>query len=500
MSPGNKKTIDSSRIEEARRRLAKNIPSTWKLTTLGDMFKWGSGGTPKRGEPSYYGGKIPWIVIGDLTDGVVCQSETTITEEGLKNSSAKWVEPGSILLAMYGSIGKLGIAGCRLTTNQAIAFTLPDPVDRKYLFYYLLFMRHDLANLGKGATQKNISQTVIKSFPFVLAPPVQQKRVVAEIEKQFSRLDEGVDNLKRVQANLKRYKAAVLKAAVEGRLVETEAEIARREGRDYETGEQLLQRILQERRRRWEEAELAKMKAKGKTPKNDKWKQKYKEPAAPDTTNLPELPEGWVWATADLIAKIVGGGTPSKKHPDYWVDGTIPWVSPKDMKSSKIFDSTDHITETALRNTNLKIIPAGSVLVVTRSGILAHTLPVAVTAISVTVNQDIKAFVINKSVSEEYLALVLRAFSQEILNKCSKHGTTVASIDTHAISRFPLPFPPLAEQHRIVTEVDRRLSILRETEAQVEANLQRAERLRQSILAAAFSGQLVSDDKLDPAA
>ncbi len=123
--------------------------------------------------------------------------------------------------------------------------------------------------------------------PIPVAPLDQQKRIVAEIEKQFSRLDEAVANLKRVKANLKRYKAAVLKAAVEGRLVETEAELARREGRSYETGAQLLQRILETRRSQWQ------------------GKGKYKEPAAPDTTDLPELPEGWVWASLDSL--IVGG-------------------------------------------------------------------------------------------------------------------------------------------------------------------------------------------------
>ena len=119
---------------------------------------------------------------------------------------------------------------------------------------------------------------ISRSRTIPVAPLDEQKRIVAEIEKQFSRLDEAVANLNRVKANLKRYKAAVLKAAVEGRLVETEAELARREGRSYETGDQLLQRILETRRSQW------------------KGKGKYKEPAAPDTTDLPELPEGWVWA------------------------------------------------------------------------------------------------------------------------------------------------------------------------------------------------------------
>ena len=117
-------------------------------------------------------------------------------------------------------------------------------------------------------------------------PPLpEQHRIVAAIESYFTRLDDAVATLERVQRNLKRYRASVLKAAVEGRLVPTEAELARAEGRDYEPASVLLERILAERRRRWEEAELAKLKAKGKTPKDDKWKAKYTEPVAPDTSD-----------------------------------------------------------------------------------------------------------------------------------------------------------------------------------------------------------------------
>jgi type I restriction enzyme S subunit len=128
----------------------------------------------------------------------------------------------------------------------------------------------------------------------------EQDRIVAEIEKQFTRLDAATAALKRVQANLKRYRASVLKAACEGRLVPTEAELARKEGRAYEPADKLLQRILRERRARWEADTLAKMQASGKPPKDDHWKQKYKEPSAPDTSNLPPLPEGWCWASLEI--------------------------------------------------------------------------------------------------------------------------------------------------------------------------------------------------------
>ena len=127
-----------------------------------------------------------------------------------------------------------------------------------------------------------------------LAPLPEQHRIVAEIETQFTRLDATVTALQRVQANLKRYRASVLQAACTGRLVPTEAELARAEGRSYEPADQLLQRILQERRTKWEAEQLANMKAEGKVPKDDRWKSKYSEPVKPDTSELPELPEGWV--------------------------------------------------------------------------------------------------------------------------------------------------------------------------------------------------------------
>src|SRR5207253_8268014 len=104
------------------------------------------------------------------------------------------------------------------------------------------------------------------------------------------------------------YRAAVLKAACEGRLVPTEAELARKEGRSYETGEHLLTRILKERRAKWEADQLGKMFATGRLPKGEDWKKKYKEPDTPDTANLPDLPEGWIWASMDQLGWYVRNG------------------------------------------------------------------------------------------------------------------------------------------------------------------------------------------------
>ena len=160
-----------------------------------------------------------------------------------------------------------------------------------------------------------------------LPPRLEQDRIVSQIEALLTDLDAAVAALKRVQANLKRYRASVLKAACEGRLVPTEAELARKEGRSYESGEQLLQRILKERRAKWEADQLVKMHASGKPPKNDDWKKKYKDPAPPDTTGLPELPEGWTWSTAEYLFDCI---VPNRDKPSSFT-GDIPWVTLPDF-------------------------------------------------------------------------------------------------------------------------------------------------------------------------
>jgi type I restriction enzyme S subunit len=124
---------------------------------------------------------------------------------------------------MYGSIGKLGINAIPLTTNQAIAYTNSKPISSKYLFYYLMSARAGLISRGKGGTQSNISQTVIKGFPFLVAPLPEQHRIVEAIESFLTRLDDAMATLERLQRNLKRYRASVLKAAVQGRLVPSKA-------------------------------------------------------------------------------------------------------------------------------------------------------------------------------------------------------------------------------------------------------------------------------------
>lgn len=152
------------------------------------------------------------------------------------------------------------------------------------------------------------------------------------------------------------------------------------------------------------------------------------------------------------ITKSSGGGTPSKAHPEYW-DGNIPWVSSKDMKSTYIGDSQLHITNEGVENSSAKKLPIGTILLVTRSGILKHTLPIAITTAEVTVNQDLKALIVNNSICNSiYLLYCLKAYSPYLLGKTK--AVTVDSIDFSIFKKLSIPLPPLSLQQSFSSKIE----------------------------------------------
>ena len=196
----------------------------------------------------------------------------------------------------------------------------------------------------------------------------------------------------------------------------------------------------------------------------------------------PPLPAGWSAIALGDAGVWLGGGTPSKSNPKYWTNGTVPWVSPKDMKVRIIRSSEDRITSAAVRESATRVVPKNSVLLVTRSGILEHSLPIAVNAVSVTLNQDLKAIVPREGIEYSYLAWVLAAFEQRILDDCRKGGTTVASIETSLLQRFKIPLAPPDEQRRIVAAIEAHLSALDAAMAGLERARERIARYQVSFL------------------
>jgi len=197
------------------------LPSNWEWQEMREFVKWTSGGTPKATEKAFYeNGTISWLITADLNDNWVYSSQKAITDLAFKSSSTKMVEIGSVLVAMYGSIGKLGIAGIKCCTNQAIAFSKElNGVDNKYLFYYFKAIKSYLISLGKGGTQANISLTVLNSLTIPLPPTIdEQCHIVARLEDLLLGLNSARDRLEKIPAILRRFRQSVLSAACSGRL------------------------------------------------------------------------------------------------------------------------------------------------------------------------------------------------------------------------------------------------------------------------------------------
>ena len=179
---------------------------------LGEICKTTSGGTPDRKNSSYYNGSIPWVKSGELDKGIIYDTEERITEEAVKNSSAKIFPKGTLLIALYGAtIGKLGFLGISAATNQAVCGIFPsEKVNLDFLSYFLFHKRKDLIAQGTGGAQPNISQTILKNLSIPLPPLAIQRLIVTRIETLFAELDKGVEKLKTAQQQLKTYRQAVL--------------------------------------------------------------------------------------------------------------------------------------------------------------------------------------------------------------------------------------------------------------------------------------------------
>lgn len=200
-----------------------------------------------------------------------------------------------------------------------------------------------------------------------------------------------------------------------------------------------------------------------------------------------------MWARLGALGRWTGGGTPSKSNAAYWTNGTIPWVSPKDMKTEIVGDPEDRITDDAVENSSTKRVPADSVLMVVRSGILSHTFPVAVCDREVTLNQDMRALTPREGINSKYLACVLRRLQRQILYECSKDGTTVASVDPSRLESIFVPIAPSAEQRRIAARIDELFTDIADGEAELARARDDLDTWRRALLKAAVTGELTRD-------
>lgn len=487
----------------------RELPEGWTVAPLRDLADIQGGLTKgKKRPPGTTLRDVPYLRVANVQRGYLDLTEVKTIEATEDEVASLRLEPGDVLFNEGGDRDKLGrgwiwnseIPECIHQNHVFRARIYGKVLHPKLLSWYgnsegaEYFMRE-----GKQTTNlASINRTNLSALPVCIPPKPEQQRIVEAIESYFTRLDDAVATLERVERNLKRYRASVLKAAVEGRLVATEAELARQEGRDYEPAAVLLERILEERRRRWEQAELARLQQSGKPPRNDAWKARYKEPAAPDTSNLPELPEGWCWATLDQCSYLVRNGqsrAPRAKN-------GVPILRISAVRPLSIdFSDVRYLPGTPADYAS-DLLEVGDLLFTRYNGnpslVGVCGLVRQIQATTAHPDKLIKVRVPNELVSPNYLELASNTgASRKHISERTRTTAGQAGVSGGDLKQMPMPLPPLAEQVRIANEVERLFSLSDSSINIVATNHARAQRLRQSILKWAFEGKLADQDPDD---
>ena len=459
----------------------KILPAAWTRTTLGDSCLVIQGQSPPGATYNTNGVGLPFL------QGKAEFGATYPVTVKWCSAPSKIAEPDDVLISIRAPVGPTNLCAVRSCIGRGLAaIRTQGNIPSKYVLYAMRATEEELRAGSTGTTFESIRGDNLRSHLLPLPPLAEQHRIVVEIETQFTRLDASVAALQRAQANLKRYRASVLKAACEGRLVPTEVELARSEGRDYEPAAVLLERILAERRARWESQETR--------------RGKYKEPSAPDASAQPELPEGWVWATIEqLLARSEYGtsvkcsydaaGLPVLRIPNI-VAGEIDLTDIKYATQPVPIESETSLTkgDVLMCRTNGSVRLVGKTAVVTSDlepyhGFASYLLRFR--------------FMETKFIPKWFHIYTTSQLGRAFIEKNAASSAGQNNVSLSLIHTMPMPLPPIAEQRRIVAEVERRLSVVQQAEATVEASLARAERLRQSILKQAFSGKLVPQDPDD---
>lgn len=420
------------------------------------------------------------------------------------SSNAVHFHPGDVL---YGRLrpylNKVLVAEFEgMCSAEFIPLTTPEGVDPRYLAYslnsapFVSFASH----INEG-DRPRVDFGEIGNYRLGIPPSREQRQIVEAIESHFTRLDAAVATLERVKANLKRYRASVLKAAVEGRLVPTEAELARKEGRSYEPASVLLERTLKERRRRWEGSELGRIRAAGNHVTDNRWKNRYPEPVGPDFATLPRLPEGWCWASVDMVGDVLLG---RQRAPQYLRGlNPRPYLRVANVKDDALdlsdvetmdFDEK-HLAKYRLEVGDILVSEGQSPELVGQSAIYHGHGGTQDLCFQKTLHRFRP---IPPGPGSAYVQLVFRAHVRNgVFMRLASITTNIAHLTLEKFRASPFPLPPSLEQDRIVTEAARLLSIADSVEATVFRDQRGVSRLRQSVLRWAFEGKLVDQDTTD---
>jgi len=385
----------------------------------------------------------------------------------------------------------LGFGSTEFHVLRSSVATLP-----KWIAHFLsqaAVRRNAQRSMTGSAGQLRVPSLWLAEQALPIPPLNEQRRIVAQIEELFSDLDAGVAALKRAKANLKRYRTAVLKAAVEGKLTEE----WRAKHPAKEPASKLLERILKERRQKWEADQLAKFAAAEKEPPKN-WREKYVEPTPPVTTGLPELPADWCWASVQQVGSVQLGRQRAPQH--HSGDHMRPYLRVANVFEDRIdisdvmeMNFTPNEFETyRLGYGDILLNEGQSMELIGRPAIYRDEVPGA------CFTNTLVRFRVYDGVDTDYALRVFLAYLKNgRFQKIATITVNIAHLGAGRFSEIEFPLPPVAEQAAIIEEVDRHFSLIDAAEKAINLSMARAARLRQSILKQAFEGKLVPQDPKD---
>lgn len=472
------------------------LPTGWIKTTLGEV----NVPTRARALPSD-APELPYVGMEHVesqTMKLLGQGEAGST----KSSSVRFNKGDVLYGKMRPYLNKVWLAEFDgLCSAEFLVFPKTEGLNSQ-LFAYRLNSQDfvNFANHQVSGDRPRIDFEKLSKFPYLLAPTAEQERIVAKLDALLSKVDRGESAARRALARLERYRAAVLHAAVTGELTRE----WRKTHKPQETGAQLLKRLLAERRARWEAAELKRLQAAGKPPKDDKWKKRYPDPKLAKASGPTDLPRGWAWTSVDQLATgepgaIQSGPFGSQLRHSEFVKRGILAIGIDNVLDGRFSMGRQHRI-TAAKYERLRKFTA-------RPRDVVITVMATVGRVCV-LPEDLEKAIITKHcyrisppaqfVNSGYLAFTLRADAatrQHIFGNI--RGQTRAGINGSILKVAPVPLPPLSEQAQIVREVQHRLAAAERLTATLNRQLERAQATRQSLLREAFAGNLVAQNPND---
>ena len=432
------------------------IPESWEWVRLGSIGDWGSGATPSRSIPEYYGGDIPWLKTGDLNDGYIECIPENISRLALEKTSVRLNPTGSVLIAMYGAtIGKVGILTFPATTNQACCACLPIDIYNEYLFYFLMSQKVSFVKRGEGGAQPNISKEKIIATLMPLPPLAEQYRIVAKIKgvlpfvEQYGEACSAANSLNAAFPDL--LKKSILQEAVQGKLVPQDS--------SDEPASVLLERIRAEKQRLIAEGKIKKDKHESVIFRRDN--SHYEkldgiERCIDDEIPF-EIPETWCFCRLGTILYKLTDGTHSR--PKY-VEAGVPFISVKDVSSGMLdFSNCKFITEIEHKELYKRCNPEYGDILLTKVGTTGIPIIVNTTdEFSLFVSVALLKFN-QKLMNNEYL---LHLINSPLVQKQAEENTRGVGNKNWVmrdISNTLIVIPPLKEQYRIVEKLKNTFNI-----------------------------------------